>query len=240
MSPFTTNEEAVTARAIGGWISTAATGTVFALQLVDAPKEPQVTFTDQRGSTHATAAAVLTLLLALWPVASAAQEQSGTRDFAIPMTLLEEHAEFHTSLKGATQVAGPIRDAAEDLLALLNPHFAKEQRYALAPLKLLPALARGEVTPDMADWLPASDSLRVELDTLLREHRAIARALDRLGRTAWAEGKPEYAFLAARILRHVRMEEEVLYPAGLLVGDYLRLRLAPDGTAGGWSVPGGR
>jgi hypothetical protein len=198
-----------------------------------------MTVTNQRGYTRAATTAVLSMLLAVAPTALAAQGQEGTRDFPIPMTLLEEHAEFHTSLRSATQAAGPLRRAAEDLLALLKPHFAKEQRYALAALRLLPALARGEVTPDMAEWLPASDGLRAELETLLREHRAIARALDHLAKTAWAEGKPEYAFLAARILRHVRMEEEVLYPAALLIGDYLRLRLAPHGTASGWSIPSG-
>jgi hypothetical protein len=191
----------------------------------------------QHGCMRAATAALLSMLLAVAPAALKAQGAQGTRDFAIPMTLLEEHAEFHTSLKRATQAAGPLGGAAEDVLALLNPHFGKEQRYALAALRLLPALARGEVTRDMAEWLPASDGLRAELDTLLREHRAIAKALDGLSRTAWAEGRPEYAFLAARVLRHVRMEEEVLYPAALLVGDHLRLRLAPQATASGGSVP---
>jgi Hemerythrin HHE cation binding domain len=181
--------------------------------------------------TRATMSAVLTLLIAGLPAGLAAQERQVTRDFAIPMTLVEEHAEFHTALEHATRIAGPLGDAAQDVLALLNPHLAKEERYALASLKLLPAVARGQVTPDMVEWLPASDGLRAELDTLVREHRAIAKALDQLARTAWAEGQPEFAFLATRILRHARMEEEVLYPAALLVGEYLRLRLPPLSTA---------
>jgi Hemerythrin HHE cation binding domain len=179
----------------------------------------------------ATTSAVLGVLIAGLPAGLAAQEQQVTRDFAIPMTLVEEHAEFHTALEQAARIAGPLGDAATDVLALLKPHLAKEQRYALASLKLLPALARGQVTRDMVEWLPASDGLRAELDRLVREHRTIAMALDQLARTAWAEGRPEFAFLATRILRHARMEEEVLYPAALLVGDYLRLRLPPLSTA---------
>jgi hypothetical protein len=41
--------------------------------------------------------------------------------------------------------------------------------------------------------------------------------------TAWSEGKPEYACVAQRINRHIAIDEEVLYPAALVVGDYLRL-----------------
>jgi Hemerythrin HHE cation binding domain len=175
-----------------------------------------------RGATGA----VIALLAALLPSTVKAQERHGTADFPIPMTLVEEHAEFRTTLEGAARVSGPLGDAANDVLALIDPHMAKEQRYALAALRLLPALARGQVTPDMEEWLCTADALRSELDTLSREHRSIAQALNRLSQTAWAEGHPQYVFLAARVLRHARMEEEILYPAALVVGDYVRLRLA--------------
>ena len=97
-------------------------------------------------------------------------------------------------------------------------------------LKVLPPLSRGEITADMEEWLLAATLLRAELETLKREHRVIAVAADQLSRAAWAERRPEYALTAQRVVRHTRMEEEVLYPAAIVAGDYLRLRLGPART----------
>jgi len=143
----------------------------------------------------------------------------------IPQSLLEEHAELHTSLEVAVQVGGPIGDAARQVLAVVEPHMAREQRVALPPLRLLPRLASGEMGTDMTAMLAVTEQLRTELPTLRKEHVAIKRALEVLWAAAWGEGKPEYAFLAQRINHHVEVDEEVLYPAALVVGDYLRLRL---------------
>ncbi len=79
--------------------------------------------------------------------------------------------------------------AREPQHAGLEPHIEKE-RVGLSLLKLLPLLARGETTPDMAEWLPAADALRAELRTLEREHRAIAVAASELARAAWPAERP--------------------------------------------------
>jgi Hemerythrin HHE cation binding domain len=176
-------------------------------------------------STRIAAAVLFTLLVGPSMVA-AGQEPPVTKDYPMPLTLLEEHAEIYTSLEQAVRQPGPLGRAARDVADVMKPHTAKEERYGLAALRLLRPLARGELRPEMPDWLPACDALRTELDTLVREHRAIARAVDQLARTPWAEGQPEYAFLAHRILRHAPTEEEILYPAALLVGEYVRLKWA--------------
>ena len=54
--------------------------------------------------------------------------------------------------------------------------------------------------------------------------------LDRLTEAAAAERRPEAARFAAGLKRHARTEEEVLYPAALLLGAYLRLRLGARAT----------
>jgi hypothetical protein len=141
------------------------------------------------------------------------------------MSLVEEHAEIRGALQQAGSYAGELGEAARALSAALVPHLEKEHRFALPMLKLLPALSRHEITEDMREWLPAADALRAELDTLKREHRAIAVAADRFSRAAWAEQRPEYAVTAQRIVRHMRLEEEVLYPASLVAGEHLRLDL---------------
>jgi hypothetical protein len=55
---------------------------------------------------------------------------------------------------------------------------------------------------------------------------AITRALETLRTEAWAEGHPEYAFLAQRLKHHIRIEEEILYPAALVTAECVRGRLS--------------
>ena len=72
-------------------------------------------------------------------------------------------------------------------MKVLFPHMFMEERYAVPPLKLLPLLARGEVTPDMRSILPKVDRL---------------------------------------------------YPAAILVSEYVRLRLGQESAAGAPSEAG--
>ena len=57
-----------------------------------------------------------------------------------------------------------------------------------------------------------------ELPKMLAEHREIVAALERLEAAAHAAGKPEHARFAEKLKVHARTEEEVLYPAAILVG----------------------
>jgi hypothetical protein len=143
------------------------------------------------------------------------------------MSLVEEHAETYGAVRQASGLGGELGVTARALSALLEPHVEKEQRFALSMLNVLPPLSRGEISADMEQWLLAANLLRAELETLKREHRAIAVAAAEFSRAAWAERHPEYALTAQRVVRHMRMEEEVLYPAAVVAGDYLRLRLGP-------------
>ncbi len=165
------------------------------------------------------------LVVSSAPVPS--DDQPAGRRYALPMSLVEEHAETYGTLQQASSFGGELGVAARALSALLEPHVEKEHRFALSMLKVLPPLSRGEITADMEEWLLAATLLRAELETLKREHRAIAVAADQFSRAAWAERRPEYALTAQRVVRHMRMEEEVLYPAAMVAGDYLRLKLGP-------------
>lgn len=69
------------------------------------------------GFARAATSSVLSLVIAALPLRLAARESQVTRDFAIPLTLIEEHAGFHTSLEQATRIPGPLGNAARDLLA---------------------------------------------------------------------------------------------------------------------------
>lgn len=142
--------------------------------------------------------------------------------FQIPKPLRAEHAELHAGLVRATKVKGRIGEAARAVATLLHPHFVAEEEYALPPLGLLRALAGGPATPEMKDVLPMTDRLAADLPKMLAEHAAIVGALRTLAAAARRDRKPEWARFAEKLVLHAKTEEEVLYPAAILVGESVR------------------
>lgn len=147
-------------------------------------------------------------------------------DFPIPTSLKTEHEELHGQLALATKSGGRTADAARSVARLMHPHFIKEDAFALPPLALLGALANGQIEPAMAEVLPLTDRLEAELPQMLAEHTQIVAALRNLVEAAAAEGKPAVAEFAEKLMVHARTEEEVMYPAALLVGRYVKAMLA--------------
>jgi len=143
----------------------------------------------------------------------------------IPNPLKLEHDELHADLVRATKAGGRVADAAKAVAKALHEHFVKEEQFALPVLGLLPALARDEVNEDAKDALDMTDRLQSELGQMLEEHKAVLAALKNLIAAADAENKPEHARFAEKLMLHARSEEDVLYPAAILVGKYLKLKL---------------
>jgi hypothetical protein len=146
-------------------------------------------------------------------------------DFKIPQPMKLEHNELHSQLAKATKEPGRIGEAARGVAKVLHNHFVNEEAYAIPPLGLLPQLAAGKVTKEMADVLKMTDKLKVELPTMLKEHEAIVSALDDLVKVAKSEGREEYIHFADKLKLHAQTEEEVTYPTAILIGEYLRLKL---------------
>jgi len=145
---------------------------------------------------------------------------------AIPSSIQLEHHELHAELGAITRKGGKIGAAAQAVAALLHPHFVNEEAYAMPPLGLLAPLAQGRITPEMEAVIQLTDKLRGGLAEMLAEHAKIVTALKALVAAAQAENQPQVARFAEKLMAHAKTEEEVLYPAAILVGEYLKLRLA--------------
>ena len=145
--------------------------------------------------------------------------------FEIPRPLKVEHDELHGELVEATRAGGRTGDAAKAVAKLLHPHFVKEEEYALPPLGLLVALSEGKFEASMADVLKMTDRLKPELSTMLTEHKEIVAALAELVDAAKAENKPDVAHFAEKLMLHAQTEEQVLYPAAILVGEIVKAKL---------------
>jgi iron-sulfur cluster repair protein YtfE (RIC family) len=146
--------------------------------------------------------------------------------FTIPQPLQREHEALHERLRQATQAGGEVGDAAKALARLMHPHFVKEDRIALPPLGLLAALARGEWRAEMAEVLVLTEQLEAELPQMLAEHQTIVAALNRLREAAARTGRSDIVAFAEDLVEHARTEEEVMYPAAVLVGQVVRQRLS--------------
>ena len=143
----------------------------------------------------------------------------------IPKSVRTEHDAIHDTLKEAARTTGRVGPAAQELARILHPHFIREEEVALPPLGLLARLASGDFTADMADVLPMTDALKRELPQMLEEHKAIRAAVENLRVAARADNSDKYERLANDLALHAQTEEELLYPAALLVGDIIRARL---------------
>lgn len=147
-------------------------------------------------------------------------------NFEVPAAMKSEHDELHADLVKATKAGGETADAAKAVARVLHGHFVGEEEFAMPPLGLLLRLSKGEFSPDMAEVLKMTDRLEAELPKMLEEHRAITAALDQLIAAADREGKPEVAGFARRLKNHAKTEEQLFYPASLLVGRYVKQMLA--------------
>jgi Hemerythrin HHE cation binding domain len=140
-----------------------------------------------------------------------------------PHSLRREHEEMRQSLAQLTRREGALGDAARRLARVLEPHFRKEEAFAAPPLGALPEIARGRLNEDMRVVVAHGEWLRQNLDDMLAEHRMIAAAVEAMLQVA--AGEPELVSFAEKLLNHARIEEEILYPAAILAGEFLKVRL---------------
>jgi len=177
---------------------------------------------------------IVTLLLTDVPVKAQIQKDSihkktsinkSAMKFEIPGSLKEEHKELHEALDKYTKLPGKTGAAAKEVAKLLHPHFIKEEAYALPPLGLLSDLAKGQISNNMKEAIAMSDKLKNELQEMLTEHGQIVTALQKLYQAAKDENHPEVIRFTESLKLHAKTEEEVMYPAAILVGEYLKLKL---------------
>lgn len=153
------------------------------------------------------------------------KEQSNHMNLKIPSSLKAEHEELHEELVRTIRAGGKTGDAAREVANVLHPHFVKEEQLAMPPLGLLSELAAGRLPTDTAKIIAMTDKLKNDLPAMLKEHEAVVVGLDALAKAAQQENKPSALHFAEKLKLHAETEEQVLYPAAILVGEYIKLKL---------------
>jgi hypothetical protein len=143
----------------------------------------------------------------------------------IPASLKAEHEELHAQLDSAVKCGGKTGEAAMAVAKLMHPHFLKEEEYALPPLGILQELASGNIKPEMRLVLPMTEKLKSKLPEMMEEHQQIVKVLQQLLAVAKEENQAEVVAFTEKLMLHAKTEEEVSYPAAILIGEYLKLKM---------------
>jgi hypothetical protein len=92
-------------------------------------------------------------------------------------------------------------------------------------LKLLPLLADGKVTPDMAWALTMTDRVRTEREELFQEHMRITETLNDLVAAATRARDADAKEFAESAAADSLIDLEILEPTLMLINDTLRSKL---------------
>lgn len=153
-------------------------------------------------------------------------------EFNIPEPLRVDQEELCTALERATLSGGETGRAARKLLKVLQPHLLKEEADLLQTLGLLVPLSRGQITPAMRQIPSRTEHLKARMFEIVREHVEIIEAARELLRAAHTEGKLKLAAFTEHLMLRAWTDEVVFYPAAIMIGEYLKLRLAEAGADG--------
>jgi hypothetical protein len=168
-------------------------------------------------------AALASVLTARAVTASRAAEQS---TLPVPQSASFEHQEIVKELTGFAKREVGHSASVQRALTVIKAHYAKEEAFVLPPLALLPQIAKGAISKDMEPAIAMADRTKAALPELQNDHVQITSLMNELiedGKTAHDE---ELVRLATRVAMQSLSDFEIALPMTLLIGDYLRWRLA--------------
>ena len=138
-----------------------------------------------------------------------------------PKALLSGHKNLFSDIENLVSLGGELGEKAKLLSEISRPHFKKEEEYALPPLSLLLTLSEGNWTLDSNTAIEMADKLKVKLSEMKKEHSVIFKILENLEIIAENENNQNVKQFINDLKLHIEVEEQVLYPATMFIGDYL-------------------
>lgn len=141
---------------------------------------------------------------------------------SLPEPLQFSHAQLKAALSETLQAGGQTMIAAEAVAQLFEPHLRKESGEVLRILGLLEPLARDAI--EVAEDSSELNDLEANESSLHQEHAALIVAVEKLRTAAREEGADAVLEFAERLLMRIRLDEEIFYPAAILIRNYLRLK----------------
>ncbi len=154
----------------------------------------------------------------------------------VPESLKEEHEALIDGLKSHSNGKDQTGPALRQLLRLLEPHVEKEEELVMPLLGSLSSLAAGEPLENPKAVVRSYERYSGQYARMFAEHSPIRLAIKKARALAKKEGHQDVVETLDALAHHSRVEEEVLYPAALLVGR-VALRRVPAATGDRASEP---
>lgn len=142
----------------------------------------------------------------------------------VPVSIMKEHKNLLDQVQSFTLFQDSTGKVAIKLLELMQHHFQEEENYVLPPLGVLPTLANGEMPETSQDIIILTEKFRSQFDHTSAEHQLIKAFVDEMVQAARTEGHSEVLEFEKEIGKHAAIEDEVLFPTALLIGEYLKLK----------------
>ena len=141
-----------------------------------------------------------------------------------PSVILKDHHYFLDKLEPVTFYRDSTGYFAGELYEVMKYHFKEEEDYVLPPLGILPMLARGEFPENAKEIILLTEKFREKYAVMLAEHQMIAHFLGEMMRASKREDHEELTGFDKALHKHAALEEEILFPMVLVIGDYLKLK----------------
>ena len=103
----------------------------------------------------------------------------------------------------------------------LEKHFKEEEEYVFPLLGILPMLAKGEVPGESQKLIGMMNHFTENSGHMIAEHQIIGVQLYELQRVSHDAGMKKFI---EDVQAHAKMEEEILFPAAILAGEYLKIK----------------
>jgi hypothetical protein len=173
-------------------------------------------------------AALASILTAAPMAAGNAADQSALQ---VPQSIAYEHEQILKELTNFAKREVAHAAAVQKALTVIKGHYAKEEAFVLPPLALLPQIAKGAISKDtiskdMAPAIAMAERTRAALPELQNEHLQITSLMNDLIEAGKADHDEELTRLATRVAIQSLNDFEITQPTTILIGDYLRRRLA--------------
>ena len=168
-------------------------------------------------------AALASILMAAPMVAGNAADPSALQ---VPQSIGYEHEQIIKDLTNFAKREVAHAAAVQKALVVIKAHYAKEEAFVLPPLALLPKIAKGTISKDMKPAIAMADRTKAALPELQNDHLQITSLMNELIEAGKADHDEELTRLATRVAIQSLNDFEMTQPTTILIGDYLRLRLA--------------
>lgn len=143
---------------------------------------------------------------------------------AVPSSIKKTHANLLERIHKMTLYKDSSGRVAIKLEGMMEHHFKEEEDFILPPLRLLPLLANDQIPEQSNEIILLSEKVKSQLNHMSAEHQLIKAYLEELKQASGVETLPEIIEFENEVFKHATSEEDVFFPASILIGEYLKLK----------------